>query len=256
MRIRRRGFLAMATGLVAGLSGPARAEGVLADMTAGKTPLRVGTDATFPPFEQTSPGGDKSGFDIDLVTAIAKHAGIANVEFQQVPFGQLVSGLMANHIDLAASAIYITPQRAAVVDFSAPYFTGGLAVMVKPDDTSVTKPEDLNGKTVAVQVGTKSVNFLQQNFPNVTLHIAQTNDQMFQSLESQQADAVVTGLPAAKYYIKVHGGAKVLGFTLTQEQYGLAVRKTDPELLAAVNAALAAFAADGSLAAMERKWFG
>lgn len=251
----RRGLLVAATGLMAGLAGGARAA-LLDDLKSGAAPLRVGTDATFPPFEQTSPAGEKSGFDIDLVSAIAKHAGVAKLEFQQVPFGQLVPGLLANHIDLAASAIYITPARAKVVDFSTPYFTGGLCVMLKPDDTGVKAPQDLDGKTVAVQVGTKSVNFLQQTFPKITLHIAQTNDQMFQSLQSGQADAVVTGLPAAKFYIKVHGGAKLADFTLTHEEYGLAVRKTDPDLLAAVNAALAAFAADGSLAALEKKWFG
>ena len=248
--------MAATVAMLAGTSRAARADGLLGDLTSGAKKLRVGVDATFPPFEQTAPDGAKSGFDIDLVDAIAKHAGIAGVELQQVPFGQLVPGLLADHIDLAASAIYITPERAKVVDFSTPYFTGGLSVMLKPDDSSVTKAEDLNGKTVAVQVGTKSVAFLQQNFPNASLHIAQTNDQMFQSLQSQQADVVVTGLPAAKYYIKVHGGAKLAPFTLTHEQYGIAVRKTDSDLLGAVNAAIAAFGADGTLTALEAKWFG
>ncbi len=256
MQVKRRGLVLAAAGLLAGWAGAARAAELLADLKAGKRPLRVGTDATFPPFEQTSPAGEKSGFDIDLVAAIARHAGIAKTEFQQVPFGQLVPGLLADHIDLAASAIYITPARAKVVDFSEPYFTGGLSVMVKPGDNSVTKPQDLNGKTVAVQVGTKSVNYLQQNFPGVSLHVAQTNDQMFQSLQSRQADVVVTGLPAAKFYIKTHGGAKLAPFTLTQEEYGLAVRKSDPALLAAVNAALDAFKADGTLKTLETKWFG
>jgi ABC-type amino acid transport substrate-binding protein len=256
MTLNRRSLLLAAAGLACGLAGRAAAADLLADLKSGTKPLRVGTDATFPPFEQTAPSGEKSGFDIDLVNAIAQHAGIKTLEFQQVPFGQLVSGLNADHIDLAASAIYITPERAKVVDFSQAYFTGGLSVMVKPDDASVTKAEDLSGKTIAVQVGTKSVNFLQQNFPGASLHIAQTNDQMFQSLQSRQADVVVTGLPAAKYYIKVHGGAKLAPFTLTHEEYGLAVRKSNPDLLAAVNAALDAFKADGSLKALEAKWFG
>ncbi len=256
MILHRRSLVLAATGLLAGLAGAARAADLLAQLISGDKPLRVGTDATFPPFEQTSPDGEKTGFDIDLVRAIAKHAGIKTVDFQQVPFGQLVSGLQADHIDLAASAIYITPARAQVVDFSEPYFTGGLSVMVKPGDDGLKKPEDLDGKTVAVQVGTKSVNFLQQNFPKISLHIVQTNDQMFQSLQSGQADAVVTGLPAAKYYIKVHGGAKLAAFTLTHEEYGIAVRKSDPALLAAVNAALDAFKADGTLKSLETKWFG
>ncbi len=256
MQVVRRGLMLAAAGILAGLTPAARAADLLADLRQGRRALRVGTDATFPPFEQTAPSGEKSGFDIDLVTAVARHAGIAKVAFDQVPFGQLVPGLLADHIDLAASAIYITPARAKVVDFSQPYFTGGLSVMLKPGDSGVARPQDLNGRTVAVQVGTKSVNYLQQNFPDVRLHIAQTNDQMFRSLQSGQADAVVTGLPAAKFYIKTHGGAKLAPFTLTHEDYGLAVRKSDPALLSAVNTALDAFKADGTLQALRTKWFG
>ncbi len=253
--IERRGLL-LATAALLTLAAAPEGEGLLAQLKAGKQPLLVGTDATFPPFEQTSPNGEKSGFDIDLVTAIAKQAGIPKVEFQQVPFGQLIPGLQAHHIDLAASAIYITEVRAKVVDFSQPYFTGGLAVMVKPNDDKITKPEDLDDKTIAVQVGTKSVDYLRQRFPKASLHIVQTNDQMFQSLQAGQADVVVTGYPAAKYYIKVHGGAKLTPFLLTNEEYGLAVRKSDPDLLAAINAALEAFKSDGTMKALEAKWFG
>lgn len=256
MPMNRRDVILAGAGVLAAAAGTARAAGLLDALKSGKSALRVGTDATFPPFEQTSPSGEKSGFDIDLVNAIARHAGIAHVDFQQVPFGQLVPGLIADHIDLAASAIYITAAREKVVNFSQPYFTGGLSVMVKPGNTTLTGPKDLDGKTVAVQVGTKSVNWLQQNIPGASLHIAQTNDQMFQSLQSGQADAVVTGLPAAKYYIKTHGGAKLAPFTLTHEEYGLAMRKSDTALLAAVNAALGAFAADGTLKKLETKWFG
>jgi len=253
--IERRGLL-LATAALLTLAAAPEGEGLLAQLKAGKQPLLVGTDATFPPFEQTAPSGEKTGFDIDLVTAIAKRAGIPKVEFQQVPFGQLIPGLQAHHIDLAASAIYITEVRAKVVDFSQPYFSGGLAVMVKPDDDKIIKAEDLDGKTIAVQVGTKSVDYLRQRFPKASLHIVQTNDQMFQSLQSGQADVVVTGYPAAKYYIKVHGGGKLTPFLLTNEEYGLAVRKSDPGLLAAVNTALETFKADGTMKTLEAKWFG
>ncbi len=251
----RRGLL-LGIPVLLTLSSRLHAAGLLDALKAGAKPLRVGTDATFPPFEQTSPSGEKAGFDIDLVNDVSKHAGISKTDFQQVPFGQLIPALQADHIDLAASAIYITPERAKVIDFSQPYFTGGLAVMVKPNETGITRPQDLDGKTIAVQVGTKSVDFLRQSFPKATLHIVQTNDQMFQSLQSGQADVVVTGYPAAKYYIKTHGGAKLAPFLLTHEEYGMAVRKSDPDLLAAINAALDAFKQDGTLKSLETKWFG
>ncbi len=247
--------LTLATLLLAGALQPAGA-GILDDLKSGGKTLRVGTDATFPPFEQTSTSGEKSGFDIDLVNALAAKIGIKKLEFQQVPFGQLVPGLQADHIDLAASAIYITDERKKVVDFSDPYFTGGLSVMLKPGETGITKPEDLEGKRISVQVGTKSVDYLKERFPKAELVIAQTNDQMFQALPSGRADVVVTGYPAARYYIKTHGGAKLADFLLTHEMYGYAVRKEDKDLLAAINGALAALEKDGTVKRLQEKWFG
>jgi glutamine transport system substrate-binding protein/glutamine transport system permease protein len=262
MKRSRRSFALLAAvagpSLAIGLRAhPAAAPGgLLSELKSGAKTLVVGTDATFPPFEQTSPQGEKSGFDIELVKAITAKIGIGKLTFQQVPFGQLIPGLMANHIDLAASAIYITAAREKVVNFSQPYFKGGLSVMVKPDDTTIKEPSNLNGKRIAVQVGTKSVDYLKQNFPAAQLLVVQTNDQMFQALQSGRADAVVTGYPAARYYIKTHGGAKLADFLLTHEEYGLALRKEDPDLLKAVNDALDALKSDGTMTKLENQWFG
>jgi len=244
-------------GLIATINPLASAEaGILDELKGGQRTLVVGTDATFPPFEQTSTSGEKSGFDIDLVTAIAARIGIKKIDFQQVPFRELVPGLQAKHIDLAASAIYITDERKKVVDFSQPYFSGGLSVMLKPDDSSVKNAADLDGRRLSVQVGTKSVDYLKQTYPKAELVVNQTNDQMFQALQSGRADAVVTGYPAARYYIKVHGGAKLADFLLTNEKYGYAVRKDDPDLLKAIDDALAALQTDGTIKRIQEKWFG
>ncbi|TAM58302.1 transporter substrate-binding domain-containing protein [bacterium] len=261
MRIDRKTLLASAGATIAAVTvgarlSPARGADLLDALRSGQQPLIVGTDATFPPFEYTTAAGEKIGFDIDLVNAVAKKIGVKTVEFRQVPFGGLVPGLTAGHIDMAASAIYITAARQKVVDFTHPYFTGGLSVMVKPDDTATKSEQDLAGKHVAVQVGTKSVNWLKEHIPSAQLVIVQTNDQMFLSLQNGQADAVVTGYPAARYYIKTHGGAKMAPFLLTHEQYGYAFRKSDSGLTKAADEALAAFEKDGALKALETKWFG
>ncbi|MDE2572058.1 MAG: transporter substrate-binding domain-containing protein [bacterium] len=242
--------------LLATSLAPAAAAGLLDNLKSGQQTLAVGTDATFPPFEYTTASGEKIGFDMDLVNALAKQIGIKKVEFRQVPFGGLVPGLVANHIDMAASAIYITAARQKVVDFSSPYFTGGLSVMVKQNDTAIKTQQNLAGKKIAVQVGTKSVNWLKEHIPTAQLVIVQTNDQMFLSLQNGQADAVVTGYPAARYYIKTHGGAKLAPFLLTHEQYGYAFRKNEPELTKAVDAALETFQKDGTMKSLETKWFG
>lgn len=230
------------------------AKGLLADLQSGSKTFKVGTDATFPPFEFTDNKGAMQGFDIDLVNAIAKKAGIKNVEFKQITFDGLVPGLQANQFDMVASAMYITDKRKEVVDFSDTYFPGGLTMMVKPD-SNIKDLKDLDGKKVSVQVGTKSVDWLKANVPKVELMLVKTNAEMFQAVVNGQSAACVTGLPAARYYVSQQGNLKVTGPELTQENYGYAFRKTDKDLLDAWNKGLAAVKQDGTYKQIEEKWF-
>lgn len=232
----------------------AATSGLLADLQSGSKTFKVGSDATFPPFEFTDKQGAIQGFDIDLVRAIAQKAGIKKVEFMQITFDGLIPGLQANQFDMVASAMYITDARKQVVNFSDTYFPGGLTMMVKPDST-VKELKDLDGKKVSVQVGTKSVDWLKANAPKVQLMLVKTNAEMFQAVVNGQADACVTGLPAARYYVSQQGNLKVTGPELTQENYGFAFRKTDPELLSAWNKGLAAVKQDGTYKQLEDKWF-
>ena len=126
--------------------------------------LRVATDATFPPMEFVE-NGKKTGFDVELVEAVAAKMG-KKVEWVDIDFKGLVPGLIAKRYDMAVSAIYITDERKKVVDFTQPYYAGGLVAMVK-DGSSIAKLADLNGKKVSVQVGTKSVSYLTDNYPKV-----------------------------------------------------------------------------------------
>lgn len=230
--------------------------GKLAALRSGQTALRVGTDATFPPFEFTDAKGGQLGFDIDLVRALAQRAGIKKVDFVQMPFGNIVPALQAHQIDVGASAIYISPAREKAVDFSDIYYPGGLAVFVSDKDNSVTSLKDLAGKRVAVQVGTKSVDWLTQHQPAAQLITAQTNEQMFSSVKLGQADAVVTGAPAGKYFIAQQGGLKQVGDRLTEENYGYAFQKADTELRTAFNTALKQMRDDGTYKQSTEKWFG
>jgi polar amino acid transport system substrate-binding protein len=215
--------------------------------------IRVATDSTFPPFEFTE-NGMRTGFDIDLIEAIAGRIG-AKVEWTDIDFKGLVPGLVSKRFDVAASAIYITDERKKVVDFTDMYYPGGLVVMVPKNNTSIKGPEDLVGKKVSVQVGTKSVNYLKENFPKVELVEVEKNQEMFNLVEVGRADAAVTGKPAAKLYAKARGTLKVLDKQLTIEEYGYAIRKDRPELVKQFNEALTKLKADGTYQKLLDKWF-
>ncbi|WP_332816471.1 transporter substrate-binding domain-containing protein [Ramlibacter sp.] len=214
--------------------------------------LRVGTDATFPPMEFME-NGKRTGFDVELVEAIARKLG-KQLEWVDIDFKGLIPGLVSRRFDMAVSAIYITDERKKVVDFTDPYYAGGLVAMVK-EGSSIRKLSDLDGKKVTVQVGTKSVGFLQQNYPKVQRVEVEKNQEMFNLVDIGRADAAVTGKPAAYQYVRTRPGLQVLQEQLTTEEYGMALRKDTPELTKAVNGAIAQLKADGTYAAIVRKWF-
>lgn len=224
-----------------------------ASVYAQNNVLRVGTDATFPPMEFVE-NGKRTGFDIELVEAMAKAMG-RQVEWIDIDFKGLIPGLVSKRFDMAVSAIYITDERKKVVDFTDAYYAGGLVAMVKDSNTTIKKLSDLDGKKVTVQVGTKSVSYLGEKHPKVQRVEVEKNQEMFNLVEIGRADAAVTGKPAAYQYVRTRPGLRVLEEQLTTEEYGMALRKDSPELTKAANAALAKLKADGTYAALVKKWF-
>ena len=230
----------------------AMALGAGAGAFAQSNVLRVATDATFPPMEFVE-NGKKTGFDVELVEAVAAKMG-KKVEWVDIDFKGLVPGLIAKRYDMAVSAIYITEERKKVVDFTQSYYAGGLVAMVK-DGSPIAKLTDLNGKKVSVQVGTKSVGFLTEHYPKVQRVEVEKNQEMFNLVDIGRADACVTGKPAAYQYARTKGGLKVLPEQLTTEEYGIAVRKDLTELTKGLNDALAKVKADGTYDKIVAKWF-
>ena len=214
--------------------------------------LRVVTDATFPPME-FSKDGKRTGFDIELTEALGAAMG-RKIEWIDIDFKGLIPALVSKRADLAMSAIYITDERRKVVDFSDPYFAGGLVVLTTKAGPIKTL-KDLDGKRVSVQVGTKSVGYLKDNFPKVERIEVEKNQEMFNLVEIGRADAAVTGKPAAKVFAQAKPALWVLPEQLTTEDYGIAVRKDTPELRDAVNAALKKIKADGTYDKLVQKWF-
>ena len=110
---------ALSLGLAAWTAGSAHAQET----------IRAVTDATFPPMEFVK-DGKRTGFDIELVEALAGAMG-KKVEWIDIDFKGLIPALQAGRADIAVSAIYITPERSRVVDFTDPYYAGGLVVLTR-----------------------------------------------------------------------------------------------------------------------------
>ena len=135
----------------------------LSAMAAG-APIKAVTDATFPPMEFTE-NQKMTGFDIELVEAIGKKLD-RPIQWTNVDFKGLIPSLTAGRADIAVSAIYITPERQQVVNFTQPYLAGGLVALVKEGNSTINSAEDLKGKKISVQTGTKSVEWLHTHIPD------------------------------------------------------------------------------------------
>lgn len=216
--------------------------------------LYVGTDTSFVPFEYKGKDGEYTGFDIDLWAEIAKRIGV-EYELKPMDFNGLIPGLTTGNLDVALAAIFIKSSREEKIDFSHPYFRAGLKVMVPADNTDIKGPEDLEGKTVAVKLGTATVEYVESlnpgkivKFPNI--------DQAYLEVATGGADAAMHDTPNVLYYIKTagQGRVKAVGPDVKAAQYGIAFPQGS-ELRDKVNIALLKMMEDGTYAELYRKWF-
>jgi polar amino acid transport system substrate-binding protein len=225
-------------------------------ITAGT--LTAGSDTTFPPFESMN-GDVAEGFDVDLLTAIAKEMGISKVVFLSEVFDTLIPTLKAGgKFDVIASGMTIKPERALEIDFTKAYFDSNQSVAMKTGGT-YTKESDLKGKKVGVQSGTTGEAWATENLKPAGATIVQFKDTAgaFTALQAGNVFAVINDLPVTAEMVKDPAKGLIMAAQIpTGEQYGFAVSKDNPELLAAINAALDKVRASGEYDAIYTKWFG
>ena len=217
--------------------------------------LRVGTDATYPPFESVdTETGDLVGFDIDLVEEICRELR-CSPEFVVTPFDGIVTGLNTGKYDLIVSSFTITPERAEQVAFTEPYYDAGQALAVPVYDTDIHGVNDLAGKSVGVQLGTTGERRARE-IPGVNVVSFENISAAFIDMENGRLDAVINDRPTTEIFIRERGTAKIVGPILTAENYGMAVRLDDRDLLAKINHALDVMREDGRFDIIQDRWFG
>lgn len=219
--------------------------------------LKVGVTADFAPFEfQDASGAEYQGFDMDLIRAIGKEMGY-EVDIQNVNYDGLIPSMEAGNIDVIISGMTINDERKQKVLFSDPYYQSGLSIIVKKDDTSINSFKDLQGKRVAVQVGTTSAKEAKA-IPGTEVKEFNSSADTFMELKAGGVDAVVNDRPVNDYYIATSGVTDVrrLPELLTSEDYGIAIRKDNAELQGKINDALKKLKENGEYDKIFAKWFG
>lgn len=226
-----------------------------ASITREGNVLTIGTNAEFPPFEYVNEQNEIVGFDIDLAREIAAHLDM-ELKIENMAFDGLIPALEAKRIDVVVAAMTITDERAERVNFSNPYFNAGQVIVVRNDNQDIQGIDDLReGKKLAVQLGTTGNKKAEEltaienilTFPQISL--------AFMELELGRADAIIVDKPVADRYLQLNDNLMVVGGTLTDEYFGIAVHKDNPELLNKINEALDAIQESGKYDELISTWF-
>ncbi len=220
--------------------------------------LRVGMNAGFQPFEFKDENNEIVGFDIDIIEAMAQEMNM-KVEYKDMDFGALITALNNGEFDVIASAMTIRDDRKEKADFTDPYFNAGQAIAVMKDNNEIAGLDDLNGKIVSGQSGTTGIIMMQEmkekgeldvtvrDYPNIA--------QCFMDMGNGVVDAIVTDIGVVQRYAQQHPDIKIVGDTLSEEEYGMAVKKDNAELLDSLNAALDTIEENGTYDNIYEKWF-
>ncbi|ABQ46353.1 extracellular solute-binding protein, family 3 [Thermotoga petrophila RKU-1] len=199
--------------------------------------LLVGLSADFPPFEFVDENGNIAGFDVDLAKEIARRLGV-ELKIVDMTFDGLIPSLLTKKIDVIISGMTITEERKKVVAFSDPYFDAGQVIVVRKDSDFRPKTyEDLVGKTVAVQIGTTG-DIEVSKYEGIKVVRFDKFTDAFLELKRGRADAVVLDSATARAFVAKNPDLVISSGVLSSEQYGIAVRKEDTDLLEFINSVL------------------
>lgn len=229
-------------------------------MNAMAADLRVGTHPVFAPFEFVdSKTGECVGFDMDIIREVSRRIGM-EMKLTNMGFDGLIPALMVNSIDVAVGGITITEERKKKVDFTDQYYQAGQGVMIRTADSAKYQSlKDIEGKTVAVQLGTTGAEYAKR-IPGVTVKAFNSGAEAFMDLKTRGSDVVITDRPVIGYFLvknpKAAKGLAQKPIEMDKEYFGFCVKKGNSELLAKLNGALSSMKSDGTYDKLYQKWFG
>jgi polar amino acid transport system substrate-binding protein len=214
--------------------------------------LSVGTDTPYPPFEIGQPP-DISGFDIEVVEAIAEELGLT-AEFTDTSFDTIFRDTAAGQFDLAAAASTVTPAREKVVTFSDPYYESQQALVVA-EGSDIASVDDLSGVTVGAQDATTGETYANDETDAAEVRGYPEGPDAIAAVATGQVDAAIIDQPVAVEAVEKQGGIEIAEEIPTEEFYGFAMPKDNTGLHEAVNSALATIAENGTLADLYEEYF-
>ncbi|MFQ5444626.1 MAG: transporter substrate-binding domain-containing protein [Nitrospinales bacterium] len=225
---------------------------------ASTSRLKVAVDATLVPMAFINDEKKLDGFEVELIRAVAKEAGW-DIDLVNVEWAGLFGGLITRKYDLAISSVTILEERKERMAFSIPYLKSGVALVVRKDMEGVESLEDIKAKnlTVGAQLGTTAY-FLLEKDPAIQVKGYQQYGHAVADMVNGEIDAALGESTATLYYKnqnnEIFQKIKMVVQIMTEEFYGIVLRKEDKKLLEQVNAALSTLLKNGTVSKLHDKW--
>lgn len=214
--------------------------------------LVMGTNAGFKPFEYKQ-GNDVVGFDVDLAREIARDMG-KELKIEDMAFDGLLPALSSGQVDMVVAGMSVTPDRAKNALFSDPYYSAAQRLVVKRG-SDIRNKYQLAGRKIGVQLGTTG-DTLASKIDGARVSQFPTAPSVLQELQSGGVEVVILDDAPAAQYVANFPALEILPGSLSDENYAIAIRQGNRELLDQVNRTIAAMKKDGRYDNLIRKHFG
>lgn len=222
--------------------------------------LVIGLDDSFPPMGFRDDNNEIAGFDIDLAKAAAEKMNM-KVKFQPIDWGSKELEIQNDKIDLIWNGFSITPEREETFELTKAYLNNNQVIIVPANSTIKSKAE-LAGLAIGVQNNSSAYDAIKKDdvYSRLgTITPYDTNILAFQDLTIGRIDAVVADEVVAKYFISQHPETNLISIeedNFGSEQYAIAAKKGNTELIEKLQKAIDEINADGTSAEISNKWFG
>lgn len=217
---------------------------IFASCSKNNQVLKMGTNAAFPPFEYTD-GSEIVGFDVTVSNLIARDYG-KELKIIDMSFDGLIAALQAGSIDFIAAGMTATEERRTNVDFSEAYYSSKQVIIIRSNDNSVLSVKDLAGKSIGVQSGTTGENYANENVEKATVKSFKTGVDAALALKNSAIDSIILDELPAKEIVRRNPELKIVDDDFFTDEYAIAVKKGNTELLNSINKTIQTMKENGS----------
>ncbi|MFJ4902996.1 MULTISPECIES: glutamate ABC transporter substrate-binding protein [unclassified Streptomyces] len=220
--------------------------------SGGGKKITIGIKIDQPGIGLKTPEGKFTGFDVDVATYVAKELGYdaKDIEFKETKSADRETSIDRGDVKFIAASYSINDERLKKVDFAGPYLLAHQDILVRADDNSIKSPKDLNNKNLCSVAGSTSAQNIHDTLaPKAQLQEYGGYSECLTGLENKAVDALTTDDSILAGYASQDankGKFKLAGFKMTNENYGIGLKKGDADLKKKINDALTKMVSDGS----------